>query len=184
MKFLSKFIYFQILGWKVKGNINFSTDKLKKCIIIPVPHTSWHDFYIGVLLRSVSSVNTKFLAKKELFFFPLSIILKWLNFVPVDRFKKGNKVDKIVSIFNKNSEFRIGLAPEGTRAKVDKLRTGFYHIAKQANVPIIMVTLDYTNKVNTISEPFYPTNDIDKDFIFIKSFFKGIQGKIKDRSFN
>ena len=87
-------------------------------------------------------------------------------------------------IFNKNSEFRIGLAPEGTRAKVDKLRTGFYHIAKQANVPIIMVTLDYTNKVNTISEPFYPTNDIDKDFIFIESFFKGIKGKIKDRSFN
>ena len=82
MRILSKFIYFQILGWKVKGNINFSTDKLKKCIIIPVPHTSWHDFYIGVLLRSVCNVKTSFLAKKELFFFPLSIILKWLNFVP------------------------------------------------------------------------------------------------------
>ena len=59
----------------------------------------------------------------------------------------GNKVDKIASIFNEKSEFRIGLAPEGTRAKVEKLRTGFYHIAKKANAPIIMVTLDYTNKI-------------------------------------
>lgn len=184
MKFFSKFIYFKILNWKVEGNVTFSAENLKKCIIIPVPHTSWHDFYIGVLLRSVCSVNTSFLAKKELFFFPLSVILKWLNFVPVDRFKKGNKVDKIASIFNEKSEFRIGLAPEGTRAKVDKLRTGFYHIAKKANIPIIMVKLDYTNKVNTISEPFYPTNDITKDFIFIESYFKGVEGKVKERSFN
>ena len=91
MKFLSKLIYFKILNWKVKGNISFSTEKIKKCIIIPVPHTSWHDFYIGILLRSVSSVNTRFLGKKELFIFPFSILLKWLNFFPVDRFKKGNK---------------------------------------------------------------------------------------------
>ena len=82
MKFFSKFIYFKILNWKVEGNVTFSAENLKKCIIIPVPHTSWHDFYIGVLLRSVCSVNTSFLAKKELFFFPLSLILKWLNFVP------------------------------------------------------------------------------------------------------
>lgn len=184
MRFLTKFIYFNILGWKVKGNVSFSTEKLKKCIIIPVPHTSWHDFYIGILLRSVCGVNTSFLAKKELFFFPLSIILKWLNFTPVDRFKKGNKVDKIASIFSEHSEFRIGLAPEGTRAKVDKLRTGFYHIAKKANIPIIMVTLDYKNKTNTISEPFHLTNDITNDFKFIESFFKGIEGKVKDRSFN
>lgn len=184
MKFLSKLIYFKILNWKVKGNVTFSTEKVKKCIIIPVPHTSWHDFYIGILLRSVSSVNTSFLGKKELFVFPFSIVLKWLNFFPVDRFTKGNKVDKIVSIFDKHSEFRIGMAPEGTRAKVDKLRTGFYHIAKKANIPIIMVTLDYKNKTNTISDPFYPTNDISNDFKFIESFFKGIEGKVKDRSFN
>ena len=80
MRFLSKFIYFQILGWKVKGNINFSTDKLKKCIIVPVPHTSWHDFYIGVLLRSVCNVKTSFLAKKELFFFSSINYFKMVKF--------------------------------------------------------------------------------------------------------
>ena len=57
-------------------------------------------------------------------------------------------------------------------------------LAKKANIPIIMVKLDYTNKVNTISEPFYPTNDITKDFIFIESYFKGVEGKVKERSFN
>ena len=76
------------------------------------------------------------------------------------------------------------MAPEGTRDKVDRLKTGFYHIAKKANIPIIMVTLDYKNKTNTISEPFYPTNDISKDFMFIEGFFKGIEGKVKERSFN
>ena len=80
MKFLSKFIYFKILNWKVEGNVTFSAENLKKCIIIPVPHTSWHDFYIGVLLRSVCSVKTSFLAKKELFFFPLSIYVKMVEF--------------------------------------------------------------------------------------------------------
>jgi len=80
MKFLTKFIYYNILGWKVKGNVSFSTEKLKKCIIIPVPHTSWHDFYIGILLRSVCSVNTSFLAKKELFFFPSLYYIKMVKF--------------------------------------------------------------------------------------------------------
>ncbi len=59
MYWLAKFIYFKILGWKVLGNTNFSKDTVKKSIIIAVPHTSWHDFYIGVLLRKIADVKTK-----------------------------------------------------------------------------------------------------------------------------
>ena len=71
MQQLAKFIYFKVLGWRVVGNTNFSISSIKKAVIIAVPHTSWHDFYIGVLLRAVIGVKTNFVGKKELFVFPI-----------------------------------------------------------------------------------------------------------------
>ena len=76
----------------------------------------------------------------------------------------------------------LAIAPEGTRKRVKKWKTGFYYIAKQANVPIIMFTLDFENKQNKISEPFYPTDNIEEDFKYMKSFFKGVKGKIHSKS--
>ena len=86
-------------------------------------------------------------------------------------------------MFSQKKEFRISLSPEGTRKRVDKFKTGFYFIAKEAKVPIIMITMDYENKNSLISEPFYPTENIEKDFIFIENFFSGVVGKIKANSF-
>ena len=85
-------------------------------------------------------------------------------------------------MFEDNDEFRLTLAPEGTRKKVEEWRTGFYYIAKAANVPIIMFTLDFKNKQNKVSEPFYPTDDMEADFKFMKQFFKGVVGKIPEYS--
>ena len=183
MKILSKFIYSNILGWKLLGNTSFSTGVIKKCVLIAVPHTSWQDFIIGILLRSVSGLKTNFIAKKELFVFPFGSILKCLGGVPIDRFTKENKVDLIASKFKEKQEFRIALSPEGTRKKVVKWKTGFYHIARKANIPIIMVTFDYTNKINKVSKPFYTTENIEKDFLFMESFFKGVEGKEKKYSY-
>ena len=76
----------------------------------------------------------------------------------------------------------MAIAPEGTRKKVDSWRTGFYYIAKKANVPIVMITFDFKNKVNSISSPFIPTDDIVADFKFMRSFFDGIIGKIPEYS--
>ncbi|MDU8886946.1 1-acyl-sn-glycerol-3-phosphate acyltransferase [Yeosuana sp. MJ-SS3] len=178
MRWLAKFIYFKILGWKVVGNINLSKNSIKKAVIIAAPHTSWHDFYIGVLLRKVLNIKTNFIGKKELFVGPLGWYLRAIGGAPIDRHTKENKVDKIAGLFNNNDEFRMTLAPEGTRKKVEKWRTGFYYIAKKANVPIIMITLDFKNKQNKISEPFYPTQDKDADFKFMYKFYKGVVGKI------
>ncbi len=135
MQWLAKRIYFNLLGWQVVGNTTISKNTIKKAVIIAVPHTSWHDFYIGVLLRSVLHVKTNFIAKKELFIFPFGMFFKALGGIPIDRSKNKNKVDVIANLFNKNDEFRITLSPEGTRKKVTNWRTGFYHIAKKANVP-------------------------------------------------
>lgn len=178
MQWLAKFIYFKILGWQVIGNTNFSKDKIKKAVIIAVPHTSWHDFYIGILLRSVVNIKTNFVGKKELFVFPLGWFLRAVGGAPINRQSNENNVEAIAKLFEQHDEFRMTLAPEGTRKKVKEWRSGFYYIAKQAKVPIIMFTLDFQNKQNKISEPFYPTDDVEADFKYMYSFFKGVKGKI------
>ena len=178
MKWLAKFIYFKLLGWCIIGNTNFSKDSIKKVVIIAVPHTSWHDFYIGILLRAVVDIKTNFIGKKSLFVFPIGWFLRKLGGSPVNRKLKENKVEAIVKLFQDNEEYRIALAPEGTRRKVSTWRTGFYFIAKQANVPIIMFTLDYENKQNKVSQPFYPTDNQAADFEYMHRFFKGVKGKI------
>ncbi|MFH6769392.1 1-acyl-sn-glycerol-3-phosphate acyltransferase [Gaetbulibacter aquiaggeris] len=182
MQWLAKFIYFKILGWKVVGNTDLSKDEIKKAVIIAAPHTSWHDFYIGVLLRAVLNVKTNFVGKKELFVFPIGWLFRLLGGAPIDRHTKENKVSAIAKLFNEKDEFRMAMSPEGTRKKVDKWRTGFYYIAKEAKVPIIMFTLDFENKQNKISEPFYPTDNIEKDFEFMHNFYKDVKGKIPEYS--
>lgn len=178
MRWLAKLIYFKLLGWRAVGNTTMSQDTIKKAIIIAAPHTSWHDFYIGVLLRSVLHVKTNFVGKKELFVFPLGLFFKALGGAPINRQNKENKVQAIAKLFEEKEEFRMTLAPEGTRKKVKEWRTGFYYIAKAAKVPIIMFTLDFENKENKISEPFYPTEDVKADFEFMHRFFEGVKGKV------
>ena len=180
MRWLAKFIYFKLLGWRITGNTYFSKDELKKVVIIAVPHTSWHDFYIGLLLRKIVNVKVNFVGKKELFKWPFGWYFRWVGGAPLDRTSGQNKVEAIASIFNERDEFRLALAPEGTRKKVEAWRTGFYYIAKKAKVPIIMFTLDFQNKQNHISEPFYPTDDVEADFKFMSDFYKDVVGKIPE----
>lgn len=182
MQWLAKLIYHKLLGWKVVGNSNLSKEHIKKAVIIAAPHTSWHDFYIGILLRAVIGIKTNFIGKKSLFHFPFGWFFRALGGIPVNRFSSENKVEQIINIFNSKEEFRLGMSPEGTRKKVSKWRTGFYYIAKEAKVPIIMFTLDFENKQNKISQPFFPSNDIEADFEFIRGFFKGVKGKISEYS--
>ncbi|ALJ03964.1 acyltransferase [Pseudalgibacter alginicilyticus] len=182
MRWVATFIYFKLLRWRIVGNTNFSKDTVKKAVIIAVPHTSWHDFYIGVLLRAIVQVKTNFIGKKELFVFPIGWFFRWLGGAPVDRFNNENKVQAIAKLFDNEEEFRLTLAPEGTRRKVEKWRTGFYYIAKEAKVPIIMFTLDFKNRQNKISEPFYPTDNVEADFKYLYKFFEGVKGKIEKYS--
>ena len=176
MRWLSKFIYHKLLGWKVTGFSDF--ESVKKAVIIAVPHTSWHDFYIGVLLRSVIGLKANFVGKKELFAFPFGWLFRALGGAPVVRKTNENQVEAIARLFDEHEVFRMTMAPEGTRKKVEEWRTGFYYIAKTANVPIIMFTLDFENKENRFSEPFYPTDDKEADFKFMRKFFEGVKGKV------
>ncbi|MEO5788455.1 MAG: 1-acyl-sn-glycerol-3-phosphate acyltransferase [Gelidibacter sp.] len=178
MRWLYEFIYFKILGWKVVGNVTMSKDTIKKAVVIAAPHTSWHDFYIAVLMRRVIGIKSNFVAKKELFKWPLSYYFKVIGGAPLDRRPGQNKVEAIAKLFEGKEEFRLALSPEGTRKKVHEWKTGFYYIAKKANVPIIMFTFDFEHKQNKIAEPFYPTDNMEADFEYMRSFFAGVKGKV------
>lgn len=163
------------MGWKT--DVLFPRE-LKKCIIIVAPHTCWKDLIIGLAYRSQFRLkHSKYLGKKELFDGPFGFIFRWSGGLPVDRFSKKNMVDQVVEIINKHQEMIIAISPEGTRKKVDRLKTGFYHIAKKAGIPIVMAGLDFTKREVIIAEPFYTSDNEAKDFEHIIRFFAPIPGK-------
>jgi 1-acyl-sn-glycerol-3-phosphate acyltransferase len=169
----------KLLGWKTDV---YFPEGIKKCIIIVAPHTSWQDLIIGLSYRSVARLkHARYLGKKELFDGPFGFLFRLSGGLPVDRFSKKNMVDQVVDIMNKQEEIMIAISPEGTRKKVDRLRTGFYYIAKKAAAPIIMAGLDFQHKEVKFSEPFYPGEDEAKDFEHIISFFAPIRGKHPDQ---
>jgi len=172
-------LYLKLGGWKA---VNEFPHYIKKAVIIVGPHTSWKDFPVSVAFRNVLKIkHGKYLGKQELFNGPFGFLFLWAGGTPVDRFSKHGVVDQVVEKFNSSENLLIALSPEGTRKKVDKLRTGFYHIAKKAHVPIIMIGLDYNKKEFSISEPFNPSEDETADFKKIISFFAPIKGAKPDQ---
>lgn len=163
------------MGWKAANEF---PGYLKKAVVIIGPHTSGWDFIIGIAFRSVLKVkHGKYLGKEELFKGPLGFLFRWLGGTPVDRFSKRGVVEQVVEKFNTTENLVIALSPEGTRQKVEKLRTGFYHIAKKAGVPIVMIALDYSKKELSIAEPFYTTDNEEADFRKIIEFYAPVKGK-------
>ena len=172
---MQKFTQFilKIMGWKIVGAL----PNIKQYVLIVAPHTSNWDLIIGLCARFAVGVKINFLAKHQLFFFPLGTILRAMGGTPVNRSKKGNRVDQVVVLFQQQEHFKLGLAPEGTRSPVTRWKEGFYHMASQANIPIVMVGFDYPSKEVRVREPFWPTKDISSDFVDILAFFRTIRGK-------
>jgi len=162
-----------VLGWKMIGSL----PDIKKYVLIVVPHTSNWDMPIGLLARFSLGTKIHFLAKKEIFVFPVKGLFKALGGIPVERSKSINRVDMLVTTFQEHERFILAVAPEGTRSPVKRWKFGFYHIAHKAEVPLVMVGFDYAKKEIIIREPFNTTGDLPKDYQVMLQFFQGIQGK-------
>lgn len=168
-------LFLKINGWN--SDITFPKN-IKKAVVIVAPHTSWWDFIFGLAYRSISKIkHTHFLGKAELFKWPFGWFFYWLGGTPVDRKSKQNIVEQITKEFNAHEHFLLALAPEGTRKKVTQLKTGFYYIAKSADVPIVMAAMDYKKKTLIYAEPFFTSENEAEDFKKIIAFFAPIQGK-------
>jgi 1-acyl-sn-glycerol-3-phosphate acyltransferase len=177
---LYKFIFFRLMGWKITGVLD---TKIKKCLFMVLPHTSWHDFYLGIFTRGITGVPMHFVGKKELFQFPFGWYFKWMGGKPLDRTGNLNKVDAIAKTYDNYDELRLAIAPEGTRKLVTELKSGFYYIALKANVPIIPVAFDFGKKQVKFGEPFYPTSNYEADLPILLQHFKGVKGKIPSKGF-
>jgi 1-acyl-sn-glycerol-3-phosphate acyltransferase len=134
-------------------------------------------------VRRAANLETYYLGKKVLSKPPLGVLFRWLGGYPVDRSSHHNLVDTIVKIFDSHETFAISIAPEGTRKKVTSLKTGFYYIARKAQIPIILTKFDAGNKIISFSEPFYPTSDDERDLRFIEQYFSGVVGIRPEKSF-
>jgi len=167
-------IYWKLFRWKVKGRFPY---EYKKMVLIVAPHTSWKDVLLGFAARHQLKIyHAKFLGKKELFDGPFGFLFRWLGGTPVDRSGKQGMVEQVTQLFINNDRFLLAMAPEGTRKKVDKLRSGFYHIAKQAQVPIMLIGFDFENKELVLGEPLFAGSDEAADFRTITGFFANIKG--------
>ena len=163
-----------LFGWRIAAEI----PNLPKFVLVGAPHTSNWDFLLTMSTLYALGVDISWLAKRSLFRPPFKGLMEWLGGVPVDRANKGaGIVEQTVAAFNQREKFIIAVMPEGTRSKVREWKTGFYHIAEKADVPLVLVRFDYGRKVMGIGPTIEPTGDITADMKIIKSHYAGIKGK-------
>ena len=177
MKYISKVILL-LTGWKVIVDV---PSDLKQYVLLSVPHTSNWDFFYGRISLYAKGVKMNFLIKKELFFFPLGILLKSTGAIPIDRGRNNNVINEVVKQFKKNDDFRVLITPEGTRKLQKNWKRGFYQIALAANVPLILGSIDYSKKLTEMKEVFYPTGDYEKDMVFIENYYRGMVAKYPEK---
>lgn len=170
--FLPKLI-FKLGGWKLKG----SAPTLKKFVIIGAPHTSNWDFVYGLCAWKLYGIDPRYLIKKELYFFPLNLFFSATGGLPVDRSRHNNLTDAIIDMIKQKDELAVLITPEGTRKLMPRWKTSFYYIALGAGIPIVMGSMDYKKRETNLSEPFWPTGDIEKDFLVFKEFYRNITPK-------
>jgi 1-acyl-sn-glycerol-3-phosphate acyltransferase len=177
MRTISGFIYSSILGWKINGKF----PDIKKSVTIAAPHTSGWDAFIGKLYLNEIGLKYYVLAKKELFTFPLGLLMRAVRAIPIDRKKrKTDYVDQLVRTISKSDEMHIVISPEGTRRKVTRWKKGFYTIAKTANIPVVVVYLDYVKKEMGVKGVITDLSDINSVMQQINNMYKDVKGKFPE----
>lgn len=164
------------LGWVVHADY----PAVKKYVLIAAPHTSNWDFPLGILATKAMHLDIHWMGKHTLFHWPWGWFFRALGGIPVYREQSLNLSQQMTELFACSERLVLTLAPEGTRRKTDHWKTGFYYIARAANVPIVMAYLDYEHKQVGIGGTFYPGDDIETDFNQIRQFYQNRRGKIPE----
>ncbi|MCP3921092.1 MAG: acyl-phosphate glycerol 3-phosphate acyltransferase [Desulfobacterales bacterium] len=167
LSYIGRFLFF-LMGWKF---IPLPPYFDKKHVIIGFPHTSNMDTVRAFTGFKIAKLKGHVIMKKELFFFPMSIFFKMIGGIPVDRSSKSGVVEQMALEFEKRESFYLSIVPEGTRKKTDSIRTGFWHIAKKADVSIILWYLDNETKTTRWLGEINP-KEIDADISKIRSIYK------------
>jgi 1-acyl-sn-glycerol-3-phosphate acyltransferase len=166
--------FLKLSGWKVVGEIPAQ----KKLVIIGAPHTSNWDFPVLMALVGFKRLRVSYLGKHSLFKNPQGRFFYYLGGIPVNRKSPDAKdiVEQVVGEFNERDHVWLGVAPEGTRTKVDKWKTGFYRIAAAAGVPIAPVFIDGKNKKMGFGPVMQLSEDMQDDIAKLQAFYAPIKG--------
>lgn len=179
MKLLARLIFF-LFGWKLDDHLKAD---FKRCVMIAAPHTSNWDFVFARAAFALMNIPIRYTLKKEWTKFPYGIFMNPLGAIAIDRSprKPGEErlsmTEAMIDLFNKNKELVVLVTPEGTRKLRTKWKTGFYHVAIGAKVPIALGYLDYKNKIAGVGKILYPSGNMQKDMKEIMAFYKDIPPK-------
>tara|TARA_B100001250_G_scaffold147396_1_gene126190 strand:- start:633 stop:1220 length:588 start_codon:yes stop_codon:yes gene_type:complete len=171
-------IILKFIGWNAKGE----ETTIKKFVLIGAPHTSNWDFPLMLMVVLKLKLSVFWMGKHTLFPFPFAGLMKWLGGIPINRSASHNVVRETVKHYKENNELIVLIPPEGTRSKVSEWKTGFYHIANMANVPILLGYVDAKNKEAGFVDFFYPTGNTEKDMDEIQKFYAPLKGLIAKNS--
>lgn len=166
-----------LFGWS--AHAEFPSEE--KYVVIVAPHTSNWDFILGLLAAWNLQIKAHWLGKHTIFRGPLGWYLRKIGGLPVERSKTLNVIQEMADSFTTAKRPILALAPEGTRARLEYWRTGFYHIARSANVPIALAYIDYPARRIALEKTLWPGEDIDQVFDEIRAFYAGHRGRYPEK---
>ena len=165
--------FLRTFGWRIVGTL----PDVPKLVMIVAPHSSNWDGIWGMAAKIAMGFEVRVLGKAQLFWWPLGPLLRKLGVIPVDRARAHGTVEQAVSMIRAADRMWYALTPEGTRKKVTKWKSGFWKIAHEANVPILMAYFHYPDKVVGIGDLYYTTGDAEADIAAIRKWYEPWQGK-------
>lgn len=168
--------YLKLTGWKIQGD----WPPFAKAVLVAAPHTSNWDGVNMLAAAAVYRIKLRWMGKKSLTTGPLGGVIRWLGCVPIDRSASHDVARAMTEAFASEDRMILAIPPEGTRSLTRAWKSGFYHIARMAEVPIIISVLDYGARTLSIRASMTPTGDYDADLALIQSCYVGVEGLHRD----
>jgi 1-acyl-sn-glycerol-3-phosphate acyltransferase len=166
-------LFLRIFGWQVEGALAPGVN----AVVIAAPHTSNWDMPFMLAVAYVLGIHPSWLGKRELFRWPFHGLMRWLGGIPVVRSGRHNMVEQVAQKFGTTQGLYVVIPPSATRRRASHWKSGFYHIARAAHVPIVCAFLDYKRKVAGIGPSLVPSGDVASDMAVIRRFYATIEGK-------
>ncbi|MBT4832989.1 MAG: acyltransferase [Porticoccaceae bacterium] len=166
-------VMLKIIRWRVIGAL---PEGQRKYVLIVAPHTSNWDFILFIFAVSVLRLQPSVLIKSTLFVGPLGWFLRYCGAIPVNRTQANSLVDYIAGIYAEREEFVLIITPEGTRSANPNWKRGFHHVARKAEVPVLVVYVDSAIRTIGIEGLMEPSDDADADIRKLKQFYDSKSG--------
>ena len=163
----------KISGWRTEGAL----PDIPRFVMIAAPHTSNWDFPLMMLIAFKLRGKLYWMGKDVIFRKPFKTLFEWLGGIPIDRSRSNHVVKQMVNKFNETARLILTIPPSGTRKKVREWKSGFYHIAAGAHVPVVLGFLDFKKKTGGIGPTVTVTGDMKQDMKGIRAFYADIEGK-------